>query len=96
MEFSQPVRRSKSSAGSNAFMDPERKAFQIEGHKLETQAFENASELRGHCGIERPCQLLARDFNANNLAMMPPPGTAGNQILGARLRLFLRPQALLA
>src|ERR1700686_5217761 len=48
-------------------------ASQIEGHKLEAQRLEYAGELRRHGGIERPPQFLARDFNADDLPMVPHP-----------------------
>src|ERR1700684_2410761 len=55
-------------------------ALQIEGYKLESQCFENASELRGHGGIKSPRQLLACDFNANDFSMMADTELAETQI----------------
>jgi hypothetical protein len=44
--------------------------FQIEGDELEAQRFENAGELGRHGRIESTRQFLARDFDANDLAVM--------------------------
>ena len=44
--------------------------FQIEGDELESESFENAGELSSHGGIERAGKFLARDFNADDVAVM--------------------------
>src|ERR1700720_2331016 len=45
--------------------------FQVQGHKLETQGFEDAGELIGHRRVESTRQFIAGDLNANHLPMMP-------------------------
>ena len=59
--------------GNSAFIDPERKPFHIEGHKLESQSLEDAGKLRRHLGGQRPRQFFARNFDADNISVMPDP-----------------------
>ena len=65
------MRRSNSSAGSKAFIDPERKPSRSRVTNLKPEALKILRELRRHRGIERPLQLLARNFNADDFPVMP-------------------------
>src|SRR5579872_2611097 len=42
-------------------------AFQVEGDVTEAERLEDASELRGHLGSERPGQLSGGNFDANDV-----------------------------
>src|ERR1700737_464722 len=46
------------------------KAFEVERHKLESESFEDASELRRHLGTQRAGQFLVSNFDTHNVPMM--------------------------
>ena len=67
-------------------------AFQVESHKLEPQGLEDAGKFGGHLRAERARQLFARDFDANNLAMMTHPDLPETQGMQSVLAPFDRAQ----
>ena len=54
-------------------------AFQVKGHKLEAQSFEDAGELGGHFWSEGAGEFIGRDLNPNYLSVMADPALAKSQ-----------------
>src|ERR1700730_824781 len=64
------------------------KAFEVESHKLESEIFEDASELRRHLGTQRACQFFAGNFDTHNVPMMTDTKLAEAQSAESVFALF--------